>query len=238
MKCLSIGIDNATLICLRKAMSGLGLDIDRCSVDEAYTALEKNRYEAVFVNCDDTHVTQRIFRFVQTIPHNTSAVLVGVATDRNAGRAAMRQGMMLVIQVPITTEILSRHVKAAYALMVRRRPRSERVETGSRITLKCDGGTKTATLANVSETGLGVNIPEPLPVGTVVDFSFALPDMAGEIDGSGAVVWSNTNGECGIRIQNLSNKGAESFHNWLESRLRATEVVGFFKHLAASVKHQ
>jgi PilZ domain len=232
MKCLSIAIDNATVICLRKAMAGLGLDIERCSVDEAYAMLEKNRYEAVFVNCDDAHVTQRVFRFVQTIAHNQSTVMIGVATDRDAGRMAMR----LVIQVPITTEILSRHVKAAYALMVRRRPRSERVETGSSIALQCDAGRKTATLANVSETGLGVNMPEPLPVGTIVDFSFTLPDLAGEIDGSGAVVWSNTNGECGIRIQNLSNKGSEAFHNWLESRLRATEVMGFFKHLAASVR--
>jgi PilZ domain len=237
MKALAIALDDATSLSLQKVMSGHGVDVERASAMEARVALEENRYAAIFLNCDEELNARETFGFIQSVPHNRAAVVVGVARGTATARTAMRLGMMFVIQVPIATEMLSRHVKAAYALMVRRRPRSERIEAGTNITLRIGNDVISAKLANVSETGLRVEVPGAPKVGTALKFTFTLPDLVGEIDGAGAVVWSNTQGQCGIRIQSLAESGAKSYSRWLESRLRPTEVRGFFQQLAASVQH-
>jgi PilZ domain len=237
MKALAIALDSATCASLQRSLSGHGVDVERRSFDDAAEVLRQHRYAAVFLNCTDSQKSRDMLAAIEAIPHNRSAVVIGVAEGSASAGAAMRLGVLLVIQVPIATEMLARHIRAAYSLMVRRRPRNERVDVGSAITLRLGDHTISGRLANVSENGLGVEVPEPPPpVGTAVSFSFTIPDLAGEIEGSGAVVWANTEKACGIRIKQFSRAGGESFARWLDSRLRPTEVKAFFQHLAASVQ--
>src|SRR3954463_2561840 len=79
MKALAIALDSATCASLQRSLSGHGVDVERRSFDDAAEALEQKRYAAVFLNCTDSPKSRDILAAIEAIPHNRSAVVIGVA---------------------------------------------------------------------------------------------------------------------------------------------------------------
>ena len=96
MKALAIALDSATCASLQKSLSGHGVDVERKTFDDAAEALERNRYSAIFLNCSDYQKSRDMLAAIEAIPHNRSAVVIGVA-EGSASAGAVRRPSMLTI---------------------------------------------------------------------------------------------------------------------------------------------
>jgi len=53
-----------------------------------------------------------------------------------------------------------------------------------------DGARRVEYALNVSASGIGLHLPQPLPAGEALALSFPLPDGGGRIEARGRVVWN------------------------------------------------
>lgn len=67
-----------------------------------------------------------------------------------------------------------------------------------------------AFVADLSESGMFVDVDQALPAGSTLEFSFSLPDAEAEtpVNGSAVVVWSGPSG-MGVEFSELSDASRE-----------------------------
>lgn len=129
------------------------------------------------------------------------------------------------VSKPLNTDLLAKGLRAAYTAMARQRFASYRHVLALRPiagTLLYRGSQRPiahASIANLSQTGLCLAGPEPLPQGGVVSVNFALPDTDEMLHVAGSVIWSDANGKSGIRFQHLSSQQQKQLQQRLKSRL-------------------
>ena len=126
---------------------------------------------------------------------------------------------------PFSPDVLAKGLKAAYTTMARQRFAAYRHVLALRPiggTLLFRGSQKPLThssITNLSQTGLCLAGPEPLPQGGAVSVNFALPDSDELLHVAGTVIWSDASGKSGIRFEQLSAQQQKQLHERLKSRL-------------------
>jgi CheY-like chemotaxis protein len=129
------------------------------------------------------------------------------------------------VSKPFTPEVLAKGLRAAYTTMARQRFSAYRHVLALRPiagTLLYRGSQRPLTytsIANVSQTGLCLAGPEPLPEGGVVSLNFTLPDSNEVLNVAGPVIWSDASGKSGICFQRLTPQQQKQLQDRLKSRL-------------------
>ncbi|MBV9087249.1 MAG: PilZ domain-containing protein, partial [Acidobacteriaceae bacterium] len=72
-----------------------------------------------------------------------------------------------------------------------------------------------ATMFNLSEGGVGVSTPEPVPMDEIVRISFQLPSGA-QLRAMGEVAWIDAHGNAGLRFLSISDAALEQLRSWME----------------------
>lgn len=130
---------------------------------------------------------------------------------------------------PVTSDLLARALKAAYTNMAQQRIATYRHTVPARLvsgTLNHQGWQRTlhqVTVLNLSQTGLCLNTPEPLPHGASLSMSLTLPESAYSVHTSGSIVWSHSNGRTGVAFDRSlcpeMKKFQEHLNAWLPPEL-------------------
>jgi hypothetical protein len=126
---------------------------------------------------------------------------------------------------PLNTDVVAKGLKAAYTTMARQRFAAFRHVLALRPiagTLLYRGSHRPlshSAIANLSQTGLCLAGPEPLPRGGLVSVNFALPDSDDLLHVAGTVIWSDASGKSGIRFERLTPQQQKQLQERLKPRL-------------------
>jgi CheY-like chemotaxis protein len=125
---------------------------------------------------------------------------------------------------PFTADVLARSVRAAYTTMAKQRFTAYRHP----LVLKPLAGTlhyrgwhralAHTSIANLSQTGLCLAGPEPLPQGAVINLNFILPESDDLVHVMGTVIWSDASGKSGVRFNRLPAQEERRLQERLKAR--------------------
>ena len=73
-------------------------------------------------------------------------------------------------------------------------------------------------LRNVSSNGAGILSPVSLTIGETISLQFHLPETGLPFRALCSVVWSNSQGHCGLRFQQISDQHLRRLQTWLNSK--------------------
>jgi hypothetical protein len=143
--------------------------------------------------------------------------------------------IQLRIPKPVSVDMLVRSLKASYTSMAQQRIATYRHTLPVKLvsgTLNHRGWQRTlhqASVLNLSQTGLCLNAPEPLPHGASVNMSLILPEPPASIHASGKIVWSHSSGRAGVAFDRSTCPEMKKLQDRLNTLLpRELEMVARF----------
>jgi hypothetical protein len=128
-----------------------------------------------------------------------------------------------VVQKPFTGDLFRKTLKAAYGAIASSRRLSSRHEVCIDATSCClihreeRRALKTATIINISHSGMCVQTGEMLPQEANIRLSFSIPGGETIVQASGTVIWAHASGRAGIKFVGLSPEAQPHFGDWLDS---------------------
>lgn len=129
------------------------------------------------------------------------------------------------VSKPLNADVLSKGLRAAYTSMARERFASYRHVVALRPmagTLLYRGGQRAigqSVIANISQTGLCLSGPEPLPPGGIISVNFPLPDADRLLHVVGTIVWSDASGKAGVRFHSMTAQEQKQLKERLNAKL-------------------
>jgi len=207
--------DNGAAEVLSHVLADYQVDSERCA--QAQTAaqkLDQKRFEAVFVDLDDSPSAAQV---LQSVRQGTSkkAVTVALLSDRTNVRRAFGIGANFVLYKPISGEQAHASLRAAIALLKRERRRAFRVPVQLPVTLSWpDAPEVEGIMLDLSEDGMDVLSAQPLQESQTIEFHFRLSDTL-EIKASGRVAWANSNGQSGVQFTDCHEPQRDQLRSWV-----------------------
>jgi CheY-like chemotaxis protein len=185
---------------------------------EALAKIPEQPPDLVFADFDDAGNAASLLEAVRPASGAASLLFVLLLQDESERAAALRLGAHFVIYKPVSLSQIRSVLLATKSLMSRERRRTTRVPVQIPVSLSWQGAENVeGILLDVSATGMDVLISQTVPNFTDLAFRFALPERATAVDGRGAVAWSRSTGEAGVRFENLSEDAHQALNTWLDS---------------------
>ena len=126
---------------------------------------------------------------------------------------------------PFNLDVLAKGVRASYTSMATYRFAAYR----HTLALKPLAGTlqhrglqralSHTSIANLSQTGLCLAGPEPLPQGGTVSVNFSLPESEDLLHLIGTIIWSDASGKSGVRFNRVSADQQKRLQQSLKARM-------------------
>jgi hypothetical protein len=166
-----------------------------------------------------------------SIPGPGSRPRVVIAAVHPSLRAQLgNKRVHFVLQKPVTADILTKTIKAAFGPIERSRRESFRHDVNiplAKCKLLRNGEQHIcgARIVNLSKSGLCVEAGTALPPGVTLELEFSLPVSGDSIVLNGPVVWSHASGRAGIKYDRMNEKLKQALHRWLEARLPGSEQL-------------
>lgn len=126
---------------------------------------------------------------------------------------------------PLSLDVVGRTLRASYTTMARHRFAAYRHTLALKPlagTLEYRGRQRPlayTSIANLSQTGLCLAGPEPLPQGGSVSINFSLPDTDEILNVLGTIIWSDASGKSGVSFRGISSEQERRLQQSLKPRL-------------------
>jgi PilZ domain len=186
----------------------------------ALRLLARHKFEAVLVDLGAGESAAKVFQQVRLSSANRTAVTFALSRGKEDLGLAFKLGSNFVLQRPLSPDALTQTFRAAYGLIVREKRRYFRYPVVVPAVIEPDGAALlSGQTVNVSEQGIALSLPVPLPVGAEGRVQFTLPDFQAPIAAGSRVCWSNQNGQAGLCFFSLSPEDQSELQHWLSRRL-------------------
>jgi len=217
LQALLVSIDDSAADVLGRVLPTLGMAMDRSSDPETTIArIQQQRFDALIVDFDDPKMAEDVLQQAQKI--GSAPLSVALVADNTKVRQILSGGAHFVLYKPLSDEAVKAGLRAAAALLNRERRRAFRVPVQAPVeitlpdTRKLDG-----ILLDLSETGMDVLTAEPQVAGSLLAFSFQLPDGALKVEAHGQVAWANPNGQTGVHFLDMYETVSADLKKWLQA---------------------
>ncbi len=208
---------------LRKVLPDLGVQVEVSSgAESARQRLTAQKFEAVIIDLDDMPGALQFMEALRSIPSMRSAIVFAVTVLTDV-KVAFQLGANFVLEKPLTVDRTLRAFRAAQGLIMRERRRYYRYPVSIPATVEAGNKSTTANITNLSEGGMAIDMAEPLAAGTIVKWSFDLPEIGERIEGKGEVTWTNASGNAGVSFVYMPQKFKTSLEQWLNVRAKSDE---------------
>lgn len=208
--------DPQAVVALQRLLNSSGVELEICSQAEAATGrLRQQKFDAVFVDCDDMPLGQELLRELRKTPSNRHAIAFALLHGSTDVRKAYALGANFTLDKPLTVDFTTRTLRAAAGLMLRERRRYFRQDVSTNIQLWMKSAQLSGLITNLSESGMRlaqVNLKQ----GSKVRFQFTLPWTEVEVYGNGVVTWTG-NGIAGVRLS-VSRSLQRTLEDWVNDR--------------------
>jgi CheY-like chemotaxis protein len=214
---------NALLMCrnqpslrvLARALEHLGMGMEVCaSASEAMELQVHGHYSALVLDFDIPEAAQvaRMARIASPQRRPVVFAMIGVLTPVGG---AFEAGVNLVLYKPLVLEQVTRSLRAAQGFMRPDRRRSPRHKLEALVYLQCGVTNLPALVLDLSEHGMALQAPEPLPRVQQVPLRFVLPGTTHMVEATGEVIWSDEGGRAGMFFSQLSAASRKYLRDWL-----------------------
>jgi len=185
--------------------------------------LQQQKYDAVFVDCDDMPLGAELLQALRTTPSNRQAIAFALLNGGTGTREAYAWGANFTLEKPLTVEFTTRTLRAAAGLIARERRRYFRQDVCANVQLwVCNSSRSTsrdtehsALMTNLSESGMLLAQAE-LKAGAKLRFQFTLPWSEVVVSGSGVVTWAG-GGCAGVRTS-VPKPIRRALEDWVNDR--------------------
>ena len=221
LQALLVSIDDAAADVLGRVLPTLGMAMDRSSDPETTIArIQQQRFDALIVDFDDPKMAEDMLQHAQRV--GSAPLSVALVADLTKVRDILSGGAHFVLYKPLSDDAVKAGLRAVAALLNRERRRAFRVPVQAPVeitlpdTRKLDG-----ILLDLSETGMDVLTAEPQVAGSLLAFTFQLPDGALKVEAHGQVAWANPNGQTGVHFLDISEAVSAELKTWLQAAASA-----------------
>jgi CheY-like chemotaxis protein len=216
---LLLSSDPEVLTVVQPALDKLGVQLEiHTATDPACKTLSAKKFDAVIIDCGDGMGSLDLLRWLRSETTNKNSVSFAILNGAANMRTAFDMGASFVLQKPVTPSSVVRSFSAAHGLMVRERHRYMRHVLETRVTICFTSGRKIhAFSTNISERGMGVRLPEPLPGDAISLLKFLLPDGKVPMVAKATVAWADNIGRAGLRFLELAPSSLANLQQWLQN---------------------
>ncbi len=229
---LLVSEDPLSLDSLGKAFEdhGVALHLVR-SAAEVECLVRSSRFDLIVCDYDTPGIPELSCLGRETRWRGISMVIA----RGTAIRALSGKKVHFTLNKPATADMLIKGLKAAYSTMARQRFAAYR----HTVALKPVAGTLLhrgsqralgpAIISDISQTGLCLNAPEPLPQDGLISVNFPLPESNQHVHVLGTIVWSSPTGRTGIKFNHISAQQQKLLQDRLKARLPWNNDLLFFE---------
>lgn len=205
---------------LRRVLDTASIETQICAnPEQARMALSRRKYDALLVDCDDIADGPAIMRELRQGKSNKSCIAFAVVHGKTTVQQAFEMGANFVLDKPISVERATRSVRAAQGLIMRERRRYHRHLLRASGSIAVDAGAELQiSITNISHGGISIECNRQLDQGGAARLKFYLPGTKRMLEVKGEVMWSNPEGQAGIRFQVLTLEMKRELDTWLERR--------------------
>jgi hypothetical protein len=155
--------------------------------------------------------------------------VIAVAQDAEALVSLDKKAARFLLQKPLAADSTGRTIDAACHARTERRPAYRHAVNLSVLAVLLDKGKERklpdAMLRNISLTGASLESGLTLPIGETLSLRFCFPESGLPFQATGRVIWSDSQGHCGIQFQHVSDHELSALRNWLARRAGETSVL-------------
>lgn len=206
---------------VRPTLERLSIQVEVChEAKQAREILDAEKFDAVIVDCDDIQGGIEFLRGVRTNTSNKSSVTFAVLNGKQTTtQQAFGMGVNFVLQKPISSLNASRCFNAALNFMERERRRYYRQPVEMAVRVITEEKELKAMSTNISEGGMAIILPEPLPRNGISRLRFTLPESQAALEVESEVAWANPEGRAGLRFLNVPPNSQEYLEKWLSQEM-------------------
>jgi len=223
MHLLLLSHDMETVTAFRRTSGEMGIHLYLCEeAQEARSALREHRYDAVVIDCDDTHAGRSVLQTVRQARANRAAVVLAILNGDTQGADAVDMGANLVLNKPVNCDRARQELRRVQALVGNDERKYPRYPASGAVYVSF-GRTidRRAELLNLAMAGLGLRLSDPVKEDEILRLRFQLPGTTTTIHAQGEIVWADPQGGVGIRFVGLSGQSRVELEKWIQARSRS-----------------
>ncbi|HVP52147.1 MAG TPA: PilZ domain-containing protein [Terriglobales bacterium] len=220
MHLLLLSHDLETVAAFRSSSGEMGIHLYLCDeAREARSALREHRYDAVVIDCDDTHAGRSVLKSVRQARANRTTVVLAILNGDTHGADAFDMGANLVLNKPVSRELARQELHRLRTLVGVDERRFQRHDAQGTAYLSF-GRTvdRRADVINIAMGGMGLRLNDRIVDDEILRVRFQLPGTTTVVQAQGEIVWVDPRGGVGIRFVSLSGQARAALEKWLRSR--------------------
>jgi CheY-like chemotaxis protein len=219
---LFLSKDTFGLDAVRKLFENHGVELHYAqTVAQVEQWMRGHRLDLVLCDYDAPGVAELSCLQANTRWRGISMVLAG----RQHAQQIRGKRVHFTVPKPFSLDALAKGLRASYTTMASQRVASYRHTVAMKPLagrLEYRGLQRAlayTSIANLSQTGLCLSGPEPLPQGGTISVNFSLPDSDEVVHVIGTVIWSDASGKSGVCFNRISAQQQKLLKLTLKSRL-------------------
>jgi PilZ domain len=210
--------DRPSLPVLGAVLDLLGIEQQTCSSSaEAVELMVQGHYSALVVDFDLPGAGQLVRMAHMASPRRKPVVFAMVGAFTPVG-GAFECGVNFVLYKPLVCEQVARSLRAGEALMPSNPRHSDRHRLETLVYLQFGVAAMPAIVLDLSEQGLALQAPEPLPPVQNVPLHFVLPGTSHMVEATGEVIWTDDDGRAGLFFSHVAPASRHHLKAWLAKR--------------------
>jgi ActR/RegA family two-component response regulator len=218
LNALLVSQDRPSLRVLGALLDVLQIEHQTCnSSSEAVELLVQGHYSALMLDFDLPDAAQ-----VARMAHMTSAqrrpVVFAMVSAFTPVGGAFQSGVNFVLYKPLAYDQVARSLHAGRRFMKANPRRAPRHQLETLVYLRFGVKTLPAIVLDLSEQGLALQAPEPLPPVENIPLRFVLPGTSHLVDAMGKVIWADDDGRAGMFFLRLTPDSRHHLKSWLAKR--------------------
>lgn len=215
MRCWYLGKSSVDL--LQAAFGELGIEHEVSHTSaQAMELLVEGRYSAVVLDFDVPGAAQ-VARMVSIASPERRPAVFALADGANSGAGAHQAGSSFILYKPFSLEQAMRPLRA-WQIFTGDRRRSSRRKLEALVYLQLGVAAMPALVLDMSESGLALQAPEPLPPVQNLPLRFVLPGTTHIVEATGEVIWADDLGRAGMVFADLTPAARSHLKAWLAAR--------------------
>lgn len=210
---------------LTAAMEVLKMEQTLCvTVPEALDLMVREQYSALVLDFDLPHA-ELVAKMARLAPAQNRPVIFAMIGARTEIGATFQAGANFVLYKPPAGDQFVRSLRAGRVFMKPDRRQTSRQKLETLVYLQLGIVALPAMVLDLTQNGLALQAPEPLPPVQEVPVRFVLPGTTHLIEGMGEVIWADDSGRAGVLFTQLAAVSRKHLKAWLTKRDRTLRAA-------------
>jgi ActR/RegA family two-component response regulator len=212
--------DTQILCVLERALDRLNIQTELAlDAEEANQQFASTKFDMAIVDFENTALAASIVNALRSSKMNRDCTVIAIASDAKKHQDAFKCGANFTIPPVHTADAAMRCMRSSYFLMLRNKRASVRFPLEDAVSVLRNGDSKSisATVRNLSETGLKLKCPTTLQEGEVFEVDFQLPN--GHVNAKARAVWLGGDEEAGCQFTTMDPASLKTVQEWINTKL-------------------